>query len=43
MSEAIANATAKKKPDKNLPDIDFDKFKTTRSYAASRKRMDYFM
>ena len=29
--------------DKQLPDIDFDRFKTSRSFAASRKRKDVFM
>ncbi|RSX52917.1 phosphate ABC transporter substrate-binding protein [Bifidobacterium goeldii] len=42
MSASNASATVKK-TGKNLPDIDFDKFKTTRSYAASRKGKDRFM
>ena len=54
MSEATAKSTisvdanaVKKTPaarnDKQLPDIDFDRFKTSRSFAASRKRKDVFM
>ena len=54
MSEATVKSTisvdanaVKKTPaarnDKQLPDIDFDRFKTSRSFAASRKRKDVFM
>ncbi|KAB7789736.1 phosphate ABC transporter permease PstA [Bifidobacterium leontopitheci] len=39
---AVKKAPAKKK-DKQLPVIDFDRFKTSRSYAAARKRTDGFM